>query len=137
MIQKAKQLLLNPWFQLCLTVLLVTTSELFLKRGAVEAPRLPAELNWTGVSGLASANVWYGILFVIASFVSWLYVLRFIPLTIAYPPSLLAPVRLALGSSFCVDEIIAPQRWRAIALVLIGVLVVAKPVARMEEQLRP
>ena len=52
MIQKAKELLLNPWFQLCLTVLLVTTSELFLKRGAVEAPRLPAEVNWTGVSGL-------------------------------------------------------------------------------------
>ena len=56
MIQKAKELLLNPWFQLCLTVLLVTTSELFLKRGAVEAPRVPAEVNWTGVSGLASAS---------------------------------------------------------------------------------
>ena len=135
MIQKAKQLLLNPWFQLCLTVLLVTTSELFLKRGAVEAPRLPAELNWTGVSGLASANVWYGILLVIASFISWLYVLRFIPLTIAYPLSNFVHVLIPLSSWFFLDEIISTQRWCGIALVVIGVLIVAKPVARMEEKL--
>ena len=135
MIQKAKELLLNPWFQLCLTVLLVTTSELFLKRGAVQAPRWPAELNWTGVSGLASAYVWYGILFVIASFISWLYVLRFIPLTIAYPLSNLVHVLIPLSSWFFLDEIISTQRWCGIALVLIGVLIVAKPVARMEEKL--
>ena len=135
MIQKAKELLLNPWFQLCLTVLLVTTSELFLKRGAVEAPRLPAEVNWTCVSGLASANVWYGILFVIASFISWLYVLRFIPLTIAYPLSNFVHVLIPLSSWFVLDEIISTQRWCGIALVLIGVLIVAKPVARMEEKL--
>src|SRR5207247_7719480 len=87
MIQKTKELLLNPWFQLVLSVLFVTTSEVFLKRGAVQAPRLPEEVNWTGVSGLASLDVWYGIFFVIASFVKWLYVLRFIPLTIAFPLS--------------------------------------------------
>jgi drug/metabolite transporter (DMT)-like permease len=135
MIQKAKELLLNPWFQLCLTVLLVTTSDLFLKRGAVEAPGLPAEVYWTGVSGLASANVWYGILFVIASFISWLYVLRFIPLTIAYPLSNFVHVLIPLSSWFVLDEIISTQRWCGIALVLIGVLIVAKPVARMEEKL--
>ena len=135
MIQKAKELLLNPWFQLCLTVLLVTTSELFLKRGAVEAPRLPAGVNWTGVSGLASANVWYGILFVIASFISWLYVLRFIPLTIAYPLSNFVHVLIPLSSWFFLDEIISIQRWCGIALVLIGVLIVARPVARMEDKL--
>ena len=135
MIQKARELLLNPWFQLCLTVLLVTTSELFLKRGAVEAPRLPAKVNWTGVSGLASANVWYGILFVIASFISWLYVLRFIPLTIAYPLSNFVHVLIPLSSWIFLDEIISTQRWCGIALVLIGVLIVAKPVARMEEKL--
>jgi drug/metabolite transporter (DMT)-like permease len=135
MIQKARELLLNPWFQLCLTVLLVTTSELFLKRGAVEAPRLPEEVNWTGVSGLVSLNVWYGILFVIASFISWLYVLRFLPLTIAYPLSNSVHVLIPLSSWLFLDELISVQRWCGIALVLIGVLIVAKPVARMEEKL--
>ena len=57
MIQKTKKLLLNPWFQLVLSVLFVTTSEVFLKRGAVEAPRLPDQVNWTGVSGLAAGSI--------------------------------------------------------------------------------
>src|SRR5882762_8693863 len=68
MIKSLKKFLLNPWFQLAFSVLCVTASEVFLKRGAVEAPKLPKELNWTGVSGLASANVWFGILFVNRSF---------------------------------------------------------------------
>jgi len=135
MIQKTKKLLLNPWFQLVLSVLFVTTSEVFLKRGAVEAPRLPDEVNWTGVSGLVSPDVWYGILFVIASFISWLYVLRFIPLTIAYPLSNLVHVLVPLASWFFLNEHISVQRWCGIALVLLGVLIVAKPVARMEENL--
>src|SRR5437660_4472963 len=99
MIQKAKELLLNPWFQLVLSVLFVTTSEVFLKRGAVEAPRLSEEMNWTGVSGLASPDVWYGILFVIASLISCLYVLRFIPLKIDYSLSHDVYVNVPLASS--------------------------------------
>ena len=135
MIQVLKKFLLNPWFQLAFSVLCVTASEVFLKRGAVEAPKLPEELNWTGVSGLASANVWFGILFVIASFVSWLYVLRFVPLTVAFPLSNFVHVLVPLSSWLFLDEIISIQRWCGIVLVLIGVLTVAKPVARMEEKL--
>src|SRR5438270_31358 len=37
MIQVLKKFLLNPWFQLAFSVLCVTASEVFLKRGAVEA----------------------------------------------------------------------------------------------------
>ena len=135
MIQKAKELLLDPWFQLVLSVLFVTTSEVFLKRGAVEAPRLSEEVNWTGVSGLASLDVWYGIIFVIASFISWLYVLRFIPLMIAYPLSNFVHVLIPLSSWLFLNEHISVQRWCGIALVLVGVLIVAKPVARMEAKL--
>src|SRR5256886_16457890 len=104
MIQKAKDLLLNPWFQLVLSVLFVTTSEVFLKRGAVEAPRLPEEVNWTGVSGLASPDVWYGILFVIASFISWLYFLRFIPLTMHFSLSNFVHVLVPLSSWLFLNE---------------------------------
>jgi drug/metabolite transporter (DMT)-like permease len=135
MIKSLKKFLLNPWFQLAFSVLCVTASEVFLKRGAVEAPKLPKELNWTGVSGLASANVWLGILFVIVSFVSWLYVLRFVPLTIAFPLSNFVHVLVPLSSWIFLDEMISTQRWCGIVLVLIGVLTVAKPVARLEEKL--
>src|SRR5437764_14459039 len=110
MMQRAKELLLNPWFQLVLSVLFVTTSEVFLKRGAVKAPRLPEEVNWTGVSALASPDVWYGILFVIASFISWLYVLRFIPLTIAFPLSNFVLVLVPLASWFFLNALISVLR---------------------------
>src|SRR5438046_6730861 len=132
MIQKTKELLLNPWFQLVLSVLFVTTSEVFLEREAVQAPRLPEEVSWTGVSGLASLDVWYGILFVIASFVNWLYVLRFIPLTIAFPLSNFVHVLVPLSSWFFLNVYISAQRWCGIALVLLGVLIVGKTVERME-----
>src|SRR5947208_9629780 len=96
---------------------------------------LPEEGNWTGVSALASPDVWYGILFVIASFISWLYVLRFIPLTIAFPLSNFVHVLVPLASWFFLDEDISLQRWCGIAVVLLGVLIVAKPVAGMEAKL--
>jgi len=40
-----------------------------------------------------------------------------------------------LSSWFFLNEYISAQRWCGIALVLLGVLIVAKPVARMEEKL--
>lgn len=135
MIVTLKKILLNPWVQLAFSVLCVTASEVFLKRGAVEAPKLGWRLNWTGVSGLASFDVWIGILFVIASFISWLYVLRFLPLTIAFPVSNFAHVLVPLSSWVFLDETISILRWSGIGLVLIGIFVVAKPVARMEEKL--
>lgn len=134
MIRAARRIFLHPWFQLALSVLCVTASEIFLKRGAVEAPRLE-HFNWTGVSGLASANVWLGILFVALSFVSWLYVLRFIPLTVAFPLSNFVHVLVPLSSWFFLSETISLLRWSGIALVLLGVLIVAQPVAQLEEKL--
>lgn len=108
---------------------------MFLKLGAMEAPRLAPHWNWTGVSGLASPLVWAGIGFVVASFLSWLYVLRHIPLTIAFPLSQLAHVLVPLCSYLILHEHVSLARWSGIVLVLAGIIVVAKPVATMEEKL--
>src|SRR5437762_11593376 len=77
----------NPWLQLALSVLCVLASEFLLKRGAADVAEPNSAWSWTGVNGLASPLVWWAILLIIASFVSWLYVLRYIPLTIAFPLS--------------------------------------------------
>lgn len=130
-----KKLFLRPWFQLALSILCVTASELFLKRGVVDAPRLSAPWNWLGLAGLASPLVWCGIVFVIASFLSWLYVLRYIPLTIAFPLSQFVHVLVPLGSLWILHEHLSPVRWAGICLVLLGIFVVAKPVAHLEEKL--
>jgi hypothetical protein len=75
----------NPWLQLGLSVACVLLSEFLLKRGATQVAEPDSAFSWTGINGLASPLVWWAILLIIASFISWLYVVRYIPLTIAFP----------------------------------------------------
>ena len=125
----------NPWLQLSVSVVFVFVSELFLKRGAsaIAAPDEP--FSWTGINGLASPLVWWAIVLIIASFVSWLYVLRYIPLSLAYPLSRVVDILVPLGCWIFLGELISTLRWCGIALVVIGLALVAKPVAKMEERL--
>jgi drug/metabolite transporter (DMT)-like permease len=124
----------DPRLQLAFSVLCVLFSELLLKRGASDTASAAA-WSWTGLNTLASPLVWWGILFVIASFLSWLYVLKYIPLTIAFPLSRVVDVLVPLSCWIFLGETISARRWCGIALVVIGLAVVAKPVARLEEQL--
>ena len=88
----------NPWLQLTLSVVCVLVSELLLKRGATDIADLSSAWSWTGVNGLVSPLVWLGIAFVIASFLSWLYVLKYIPLTIAFPLSRVVDILVPLSA---------------------------------------
>jgi multidrug transporter EmrE-like cation transporter len=125
----------NPWFQLALSVVFVTIYELLLKRGAMETAHLSDRWAWTGISGLASLYVWVGILFVILSFITWLHVLRYIPLSLAFPISQVVHAFVPLGSWLVLGESITNLRWCGIALVSLGLAIVAKTVARLEERL--
>ena len=125
----------NPWLQLALSVLCVFVSELLLKRGANDIANASSIWSWTGINGLASPLVWLGIAFVIASFLSWLYVLRYIPLTIAFPLSRVVDILVPLGCWIFLRESISTLRWSGIALVVIGLALVAKPIAQIEERL--
>lgn len=130
-----KRFFFNPWLQLAFSILAVSTSQLFLKRGAVAVPPWPASLNWTGLSGLASPFVWIGVSLVAASFISWLYVLRSIPLSVAFPISQLVHVLVPIGSWVFLGELISLRRWLGITLVVIGIFTVSKSVTQMEEKL--
>ena len=110
-------------------------SELLLKRGASQTADLTSSWSWTGVGGLTSPLVWVAIVLVILSFLSWLYVLKYIPLSIAFPLSRVVDALVPLCSWIFLGEMISTRRWCGIALVIIGLAVVAKPVARMEERL--
>jgi drug/metabolite transporter (DMT)-like permease len=124
----------DPRLQLALSVLCVLFSELLLKRGASDTA-IATSWSWTGLNSLASPLVWWGILFVVASFLSWLYVLKYIPLTIAFPLSRVVDVLVPLSCWIFLGEAISVRRWCGIALVVIGLAVVARPVARLEERL--
>src|SRR5437899_7999621 len=88
-----------------------------------------------GVNGLASPLVWWAILLIIASFVSWLYVHTYIPLTIAFPFSRVVDILVPLGCWIFLGEFISTLRCCGIALVVIGLALVAKPFAQIEESL--
>ena len=125
----------NPRLQLGLSVACVFVSELLLKRGATDVADPDSAFSWTGINGLASPLVWWAILLIVASFISWLYVLRYIPLNVAYPLSRVVDILVPLGCWIFLGEMISALRWCGIALVVIGLAIVAKPIARMEERL--
>jgi undecaprenyl phosphate-alpha-L-ara4N flippase subunit ArnF len=125
----------NPWLQLTLSVGCVFVSELLLKRGATDVAEPHSAWSWIGVNGLASPLVWWAILLIVASFISWLYVLRYIPLVIAFPLSRVVDILVPLGCWIFLGEAISALRWCGIALVVIGLALVAKLVAQIEERL--
>jgi len=127
------RLFANPWLQLALSQTLTMFGDLCLKRGAMSTIHLaPA---WTGLTGLASPLVWLGIVFLILSFVTWLYVLKHLPLSVAFPVSQVVHVMVPLSSWLVLGERIGPLRGAGIALVLLGLAVVAQPAAKLEERL--
>ncbi len=135
MTESSRRGFFNPWFQVAFSTALVTVSELCLKRGAMASIPATAAWGWTGVAGLTSPLVWLGILFVILSFISWLYVLKHLPLSVAFPASQAVHVLVPITSWLVLGELISPTRWCGIALVLVGLAVVAKPVAALEEKI--
>ena len=125
----------NPWLHLGISVGCVAIYELLLKRGASETANPNSIWSWTGLTGLGSIYVWIAIGFVILSLITWLYVLRYLPLSIAFPISQSVHVLVPLGSWLVLGENIVTLRWVGIALVSLGLAIVAKPVARLEEEL--
>ena len=121
---------LDPYVQLGLGALLVTGSELLLKKGATSGAPMPPSVAWLGVGALASAWTWLGIVTYILSFASWLYVLRHTPLSVAYPLINIVQVLVPLAAWGFLGETISIQRWIGIACVLCGTIVVARTGAK-------
>jgi drug/metabolite transporter (DMT)-like permease len=101
--------------------LLITISEVLLKKGATHGALLS---GWT----------WMGIVTYVLSFICWLYVLRHLPLSIAYGLITIVQVLVPLGAWIFLGESISVQRWVGIACVLAGTLVVAQSAARIEQR---
>lgn len=130
-----KRLFLDPYVQLFLSAACVAGAEICLKLGASALPEVSAAYAWTGVQGLASGWVWGGIVFLILSFGSWLWALKLLPLSVAYPLANVVHVLVPLGAWVFLGEQLTPIRWCGIALVLFGLTLVARPLGRIEERL--
>jgi multidrug transporter EmrE-like cation transporter len=126
---------LNPYVQLGIGAVLVTASELLLKKGAMAAPSAAGWLTAIGVAALASWWTWAGIVTYLLSFASWLHVLRFVPLGIAFAVINIVHVLVPLGCLLFLHEPVSAKRWLGIALVLTGLLLMLQQVAKVEEKL--
>jgi drug/metabolite transporter (DMT)-like permease len=125
----------NPWFQLALNITCVVAYELLLKTGAKATADLSKSWSWTGITGLASPLIWLAIALILLDLMIWLYILKYIPLSIAFPLSRVVDVLVPISCWLILKESISPLRWCGIALVIIGLAIVVKPAARLEERL--
>src|SRR5437899_10969357 len=87
----------NPWFQLGLNIICVVLYELLLKAGAKATADPSKSWSWLGITGLASPLIWLAIVVIILDLVIWLYVLKYIPLSIAFPLSRLVEVLVPIS----------------------------------------
>ena len=131
---RARQRFANPWLVLVFEVVFVTAAETLLKVGASKTERV-AGWEWTGLLPLGSIWTWWAIALIVLSFLCWIYVLKYIPLSIAFPLSNVVHVLIPLNCWIFLGEHISHRRWCGIAIVILGLALVAKPVAKIEEQL--
>jgi drug/metabolite transporter (DMT)-like permease len=111
----------SPYLWIGIGALLVTASELLLKTGATRGALMS---GWT----------WLGIFTYILSFASWLYVLRKLPLSIAYGLITIVQVLVPFGAWLFLREQISAARWAGIACVLCGTLMVGRSAATIEDR---
>jgi drug/metabolite transporter (DMT)-like permease len=122
----------NPWLYLALNVLFTAISQLMLKYGASNAP---GEKSASGLNALAALWTWGGIGVEILAFATWLYLLKYIPVGIAFAITNVALVLVPLGAWLILGETITPRIWVGSVLVMAGTFLVARSAARAEEKL--
>ena len=125
----------NPYFQIVVGALCTTAGELLLKKGANASHAFAGVAEVVGFAPMASLWTWIGIITYVASLISWLYVLRFVPISIAFPLINAVHVLVPIGSLVFLHERVSLGRWVGIGIVLCGILLFIKPLAHAEEKL--
>jgi drug/metabolite transporter (DMT)-like permease len=120
---------LNPYFTIALSVVLDAAAQVLLKIGA-DHTLAPGSFS---LACLHSGWVWLGIIALVSSLVSWLYSLRFVRLNIAANLTACVHVLVPLACWFLLGEKISLIRWAGIALVILGVFMVARPLMQSEQ----
>jgi drug/metabolite transporter (DMT)-like permease len=122
---------LNPYLHIGLNVVLAAVANVLFKAGSDNTPGG----TLLGVSSLGSPAVWLGILCMIAALFVWLHALRFVPLIIAFSLAAATQIVIPLGSWLFLGEHISLMRWIGILIVTLGIMIIARPLARLEERL--
>jgi multidrug transporter EmrE-like cation transporter len=131
----AKVFLTHPWTHVSLAIVLSAAAQLWMKLGADAVINPISWVSWLGFQALGSGWTWLGIIAYIASFGSWLYALRFLPLGLAFNLTNIVYVLVPLASWWFLGEKLGVMRLVGIALILTGIIMLARSVAEIEEKL--
>jgi len=124
----------NPYLQLTLTALLIAAAEVFLKEGAALSQD-DTGVQILGISALGFRATWFGIAFHILAFLSWLSVLRLMPLVEAFALLNVVHVLVPVASSVFLKEGISLMQVGGIAMVLAGTFLVGSAAAKAGDRL--
>jgi drug/metabolite transporter (DMT)-like permease len=122
---------LNPYLHIGLNVILTAVANILFKAGSDNTPGG----SLLGVSSFGSPAVWVGIGCMICALFVWLHALRFVPLIIAFSLAAATQIVIPLGSWLFLGEQISLVRWAGIVIVTLGIMIIARPLARLEERL--
>ena len=125
--------LLNPYLLILIGALLDTAGEVLLAKGARTAAPMTGFFAWLGP--MTSGWTWIGITSYVLSLFTWLYVLRFVPLSVAFPLINVVHVLVPVGAHVFLHEQMPPRLWAGVTLIVLGVLVIARPMMKAEEKL--
>jgi drug/metabolite transporter (DMT)-like permease len=129
----------SAYVQLFIGGLLDAAGELLLKVGANAPVASTGVLHFVAATfrlpPLGSGWTWLGIAAYVGGLLCWLYVLRTIPLSIAFPVISFLHVLVPIGAAVVLHEHVNGRRWLGISLALLGVLMILRPVIKAEEQL--
>jgi drug/metabolite transporter (DMT)-like permease len=118
--------------ELGIAIIFAAAEQIFLKLASEGANPVQAVFF---MGQMASVWMWLGIGCLIGGLFFWLSVLRSMPLLIAFNLAAVTHVLVPLGSWLFLGEQISMLRWAGILLVTSGVLIVAQPLAKVEERL--
>jgi multidrug transporter EmrE-like cation transporter len=112
------------------SVTLAAVAQIMLKTGVDRATEAHGGELRMGVEGLkalsASPLVWAGLVLFGVSAVAWLFALSRASLSFAYPFAALGYVLIVSFSAFVLHESVPPLRWLGVALIVVGIVLVAQ-----------
>jgi drug/metabolite transporter (DMT)-like permease len=102
-------------------VVMISTGQLLFK---MVAARLAADAISVGAVRLfLVAMAIYGI-----ATIAWIFVLRYVPLSNAYPLMAMSFILVPLGSRIVFGETLAPLYWAGVALLVAGVFLIGRSI---------
>jgi undecaprenyl phosphate-alpha-L-ara4N flippase subunit ArnE len=114
-----------PWLTLMLIVILATVGQLSLKY-AFQASVSPSTTSQSKLHLLTSPYLWSWLICYVLVTGFWLFVLRTIPLSQAFPALGLTFALVPLGSRYLLNEEVVVSQWVGIAIIIAGAVLVVQ-----------